>query len=84
MALNKRGVSVNQSQLASEMYTSEEYNGTLLRYMSIPFQKQGLGIRNETVNIDTLKAHISKEELVILFIFYDSDLTDYHYVLAVG
>jgi hypothetical protein len=84
MALNKKSIIVDQDQLATEMNTTEEYNGTSPEYMPIPFQKRGVEANNEIVNTDTLKTHIAQEELVILYIFYDSDLTDFHFALAVG
>jgi len=84
MGLSYWNIFVNQTELAEEMGTSEELNGTLKGDMTIPFDKRNVEVHTEHLNIDKLKVRISHGEPVIIFIFFDLDLTEGHYVVVIG
>jgi len=84
MGLSYWGIFVNQTELAEEMETREELNGTFPDDMRKPFDKRNVEVHTEYLNIDRLKVHVSHGEPVIIEIFFDLDLTDYHYVLVIG
>jgi predicted double-glycine peptidase len=84
MGLSYWSIFVNQTELAEEMGTSEESNGTLEGDMNIPFDKRNVEVHTEYLNIDKLKVHISHGEPVIILIFFDLDLTGRHYLVVIG
>lgn len=75
--------SPNQSQLASEMQTSQV---TYIGNMRIPFDNRGFTSVHEEISmgVDELKTHNSNGDLVIILIYFSNAHQDQHYVLVVG
>ena len=74
--------SPSQSQLASEMQTSQV---TYTYKMRFPFDNRGFtSVYEEFMSVEGLKTHNSNGELVIILIYFSTAHLYQHYVLVVG